>query len=249
MILFGKFMKRDSRRIDSHRLPVHIAIIPDGNGRWAARRGMPRNLGHREGANTFKSIAKYCNNLGIKYLTFYAFSTENWSRPKDEVDALMSLLLEFLRNADKELKGSNIRIRVVGDISRLTEELRSEIKRVIETTYSNTGLNLVFALNYGGRDEIVNAVRKIVQDVKKGVIKPEDINEQAVSCRLYTEGIPEPELLIRTSGEKRSSNFLLWQTAYTEFWYSSKLWPDFSQKDMNDAIIDYQSRNRRFGGV
>ncbi len=249
MFLFGRKSKRKGKEIDKNRLPVHIAIIPDGNGRWATRRGMPRSAGHREGANNLKNIVKYCNNLGVTYVTFYAFSTENWSRPKEEVDALMSLLLEFLKNADKELEGSNIRIKVIGDISRLSKELQTEIKRVVESTKVNTGLNLVFALNYGGRDEIVNAVRRIAQDVQGGRLRPEDIDEETFSRRLYTSEMPDPELLIRTSGEKRSSNFLLWQSAYTEFWYTDKLWPDFTEKDMEEAIIDFQNRNRRFGGI
>lgn len=249
MFLFGRKSKMKGKEIDKNRLPVHIAIIPDGNGRWATRRGMPRSAGHREGANNLKNIVKYCNNLGVTYVTFYAFSTENWSRPKEEVDALMSLLLEFLKNADKELEGSNIRIKVIGDISRLSKELQTEIKRVVESTKVNTGLNLVFALNYGGRDEIVNAVRRIAQDVQGGRLRPEDIDEETFSRRLYTSEMPDPELLIRTSGEKRSSNFLLWQSAYTEFWYTDKLWPDFTEKDMEEAIIDFQNRNRRFGGI
>lgn len=249
MFLFGRKSRRKDAEIDKNRLPVHIAIIPDGNGRWASRRGMPRSAGHREGANNLKTIVKYCNNLGIRYITFYAFSTENWSRPKEEVDSLMSLLLEFLKNADRELEGSNIRIKVIGDTRKLSKELQEEIKRVVKSTEKNSGLNLVFALNYGGRDEIVNAARKIAQDVKTGKLKPESIDQEIFSSRLYTSEMPEPELLIRTSGEKRSSNFLLWQTAYTEFWFTDKLWPDFTEKDMEEAIIDFQKRHRRFGGI
>ncbi len=247
MTLLDKFKKMPS--IDVNRLPVHIAIIPDGNGRWATRRGMPRSAGHREGANTMKRIVRLANEIGIKYITFYAFSTENWKRPESEVNYLMSLLKEFLQNADRELAGSNIKLQVIGDLSRLSDELQEEIHRVTENTSGNTGLNLIFALNYGGRDELIQAIRKIVKDAREGRINPEDIDEKTVSERLYTGGVPDPELLIRTSGELRLSNFLLWQTAYTEFWYTKKLWPDFSKKDFLEAIRVYQQRNRRFGGI
>lgn len=231
------------------KLPVHIAIIMDGNGRWAKKRGLPRNFGHREGSNTLKRIVKFCNGIGIKYMTVYAFSTENWNRPKSEVDTLMSLLLEYLKNADKELAGQNIRIRVIGEKTRLNEEIKNEITRVEKSTVGNTGLNLNIALNYGSRNEIVHAVKEIAKDVKLGKLKIEDINESALESRLYTACIPDPDLLIRTSGEERLSNFLLWQLAYTEFWYTDVLWPDFTKEHILEAIKVYQSRNRRFGGV
>ena len=234
---------------DKQKLPVHIAVIMDGNGRWAAKRGLPRSAGHREGANTLKRIVKECDAIGIKYLTAYAFSTENWSRPKDEVDALMSLLLEFLRNAEKELAGKNIRILIIGDTDKLSAEIRKEIKRVVESTSANTGLSLVIALNYGGRREIATAAARIAQEALEGRIKPEDVDEKLFSDYLYTKDIPDPDLVIRPSGEHRLSNFLLWQSSYSEFWYSDILWPDFSKKHLLEAISEYQRRNRRYGGL
>lgn len=230
-------------------IPVHIAIFMDGNGRWASKRGLPRSAGHREGANTLKRIVRICNDIGIKYMTVYAFSTENWSRPKEEVDSLMSLLVEFLKNADNELSGQNIRIRIIGESERLTAEIRKEITRVTEKTKDNTGLTLVIALNYGGRTEIVNAAVRLSKDVKKGLVKSEEVDETLFSNYLYTAGIPDPDLVIRPSGEYRISNFLLWQSSYSEFWYSNILWPDFSRKDLITAIEDFQKRNRRFGGL
>lgn len=250
MSFFKKLFSGKSKdATGSGKLPVHIAIIMDGNGRWAKKRGLPRNFGHREGSNTLKRIVKFCNGIGIKYMTVYAFSTENWNRPKSEVDTLMSLLLEYLKNADKELAGQNIRIRVIGEKTRLNEEIKNEITRVEKSTVDNTGLNLNIALNYGSRNEIVHAAKEIAKDVKLGKLKIEDINENALESRLYTACIPDPDLLIRTSGEERLSNFLLWQLAYAEFWYTDVLWPDFSKEHILEAIKVYQSRNRRFGGV
>lgn len=243
------FKKKSSVIIDTKTLPVHIAIIPDGNGRWAKKRGLPRNAGHREGSSTLKRIVKYCAKLGIKYITVYTFSTENWKRPKSEVDALMSLLKEFLMNAENELAGSNIRIKVIGDVSALSEELRREIPRVEKMTGKNTGLILNIALNYGGRDEIVSAVKQIAKEITEGRLNVSDIDGALISDRLYTCRTPDPDLIIRTSGEKRSSNFLLWQSAYSEYWYTDVLWPDFSQEDMKMAISDFQRRKRRFGGI
>lgn len=230
-------------------LPEHIAIIMDGNGRWASRRGLPRSAGHREGANNLKRIVSECNRIGIRFLTVFAFSTENWSRPKSEVDTLMSLLLEFLHNADKELSGQNIRIRIIGESERLSPEIIKEIDRVVRNTESNTGLNLVIALNYGSRNEIVQAAVKIAREIQSGRMRPEDINEKVFSGHLYTAGIPDPDLIIRPSGESRLSNFLLWQSSYAEFWYSDALWPDFNKQNLYQAIADYQKRNRRFGGL
>lgn len=231
------------------KIPVHIAIVMDGNGRWARKRGLPRKAGHREGANTLKRIVTECDAIGIRYLTAYAFSTENWNRPKEEVDALMSLLLEFLKNADRELAGKNIRILVIGDTDKLSEEIRNEIARVVRNTSANTGLTLVIALNYGSRCEIASAASRLAKDVKEGRIDPEDINEELFSEYLYTRGIPDPDLVIRPSGENRLSNFLLWQSSYSEFWYSNVLWPDFTKDDLLEAISDYQKRNRRYGGL
>lgn len=242
--------KRKSPVLDNkEQIPAHIAIIMDGNGRWASKRGLPRNAGHREGANTLKRVVRICDELGVKYLTVYAFSTENWSRPKDEVDALMSLLLEFLKNADNELAGKNIRIRVIGESDGLTNEIKKEIARITSNTMNNTGLTLLIALNYGSRTEITNAAARIAREVKRGTLNPEDINEKLFSRYLYTTDIPDPDLVIRPSGEHRISNFLLWQSSYSEFWYSDILWPDFSKKYLIEAITEYQRRNRRFGGL
>jgi len=240
---------RQKNKIDQSRLPEHIAIIMDGNGRGAAKRGLPRAVGHRQGSNQLKKIVEFCDKIGIKYLTVYAFSTENWKRPKSEVDTLMSLLLDYLKNSDRELAGKKVRINVIGDIKGLPNNIQKEIVRVKNSTRNNNGLSLNIALNYGGRDEIIYAVKEIARDVKLGKLKPEDIDERAVASRLYTAGIPDPDFLIRTSGEKRISNFLLWQSAYTEFWYTDVYWPDFTEKYLIQAISDFQRRNRRFGGV
>ncbi len=233
----------------SGNVPSHIAIIPDGNGRWAKKRNLPRNVGHRAGSNTLKKIVTYCDKIGVKYLTIFAFSTENWSRPKEEVDGLMTLLLNYLKNAEEELKGTEVRIRTIGDIKRLPKEFSTEIPRVERLTRNKKGLNLVFALNYGGRDEITQAIKHISKDVREKNIKEEDINEQLIGRYLYTKDIPEPDLIIRTSGESRISNFLLWQSAYSELLFLDVLWPDFSEEDMADAIRDYMKRHRRFGGI
>ena len=249
MFFLGKRSKNNNELNDKTYLPVHIAIIMDGNRRWAASRGLPKSIGYREGANTLKKIVKAGDELGIKYLTAYAFSTENWTRPKDEVDVLMSLLLEFLKNADKEIAGKNIRIKVIGGTNGLSEEIKNEIVRVTTNTQKNNGLTLVIALNYGSRNEIVDAVKRIASDVKRGGLKTSDINEKLFSNYLYTSGIPDPDLVIRPSGENRLSNFLLWQSSYAEFWTSDILWPDFSKQDLIHAITWYQKRNRRFGGI
>lgn len=253
MSILGKVFARKGKKkeyeIDYDRLPVHIAVIPDGNGRWANKKSLPRSLGHREGSNVLKKVVIFCDKIGIKYLTVYAFSTENWKRPKSEVDALMSLLLEFLKNAERELDGSNVRIRVIGDVNMLPQDMQREIARVVKLTAGNTGVNLNIALNYGGRHEIIAAIKKISSDVKNGIITVDDIDEKMISSKLYTLEIPDPDLLIRTSGEKRSSNFLLWQLAYTEFWYTDVLWPDFRERHLLEAIHDFQNRSRRFGGI
>jgi len=241
-MLFNK-----KKELDKNNIPKHIAIIMDGNGRWAEKRGLSRSMGHREGSRTLKKIVEECYRLGVRYLTVYAFSTENWSRPKEEVDELMKLLLEYLRNAEKELAGKNVRIRVIGEKKRLPEEIVNEIKRVEKNTEHIEGLDFIIALNYGGRQEIVEAVARLVEDAKAGLVS--SIDEDALSKRLYTEGIPDPDLLIRTSGEMRLSNFLIWQSSYTEFYFCDVLWPDFSAANLRDAIISYQGRQRRFGGV
>jgi len=243
------FKNKKEVEIDTNRLPVHIAIIMDGNGRWAQKRGLTRSIGHREGSGTLKKLVGFCDDIGIKYLTVYAFSTENWKRPENEVNSLMSLLLNYLKNAEKELGGRNIRIRVIGDIKGLSGEIQEEIERVTISTRNNKGLTLNIALNYGSRDEMVSALKRMVQEAKEGKLGIEEINEIMITDRLYTTGIPDPDLLIRTGGEKRLSNFLLWQSAYTELWFSDELWPDFSEEHILEAIKEFQKRNRRYGGI
>ena len=225
-------------------LPEHIAIIMDGNGRWAKKRSLPRTAGHAAGSRTFKTIARYCNKIGIKYLTVYAFSTENWKRPKSEVDNIMNILRDYLKDTD-ELKGENIRLEFIGDRTPLADDLKELMLAAERDSANATGLHLNIALNYGGRDEIVHAVKRIV---KEG-IPPEEITEQTVSDRLYTAGQPDPDFIIRPSGEYRLSNYLIWQAAYAEYWFSDILWPDFKPDDLDKAIKDFSRRNRRFGGV
>jgi len=241
-MLFSK-----NKKIDMTNIPQHIAIIMDGNGRWAKKRGLSRSFGHREGSKTLRKIVEACYELGVKYLTVYAFSTENWSRPKEEVDELMKLLLEYLRNAEKEIKGKNVRIRVIGDRKGLPEEIRTEIDRVEKNTQHISGLDFIIALNYGGRQEITAAVTRLIEDVKAG--KVSEINEAEIAKRLYTHDIPDPDLLIRTSGEIRLSNFLIWQSSYSELFFCDVLWPDFTKKHLIEAIMSYQGRQRRFGGL
>jgi len=229
-------------------LPEHIAIIMDGNRRWAKQRKLDVRLGHKKGAETIEMIAKYCNKIGVKYLTVYAFSTENWKRTKEEVGALMLLLQNYLDIFAKTADSENIRIKMLGNREGLSEGLLKKIDNTIEKTKSNTGLTLNIAFNYGGRDEIVKAVKNIVCDVKNGNINIEDINQELISQNLYTKNIPDPDLMIRTSGEIRTSGFLPWQLVYTEFYFTDKLWPDFSTEDLDNAIVEYSKRTRKFGG-
>lgn len=230
-------------------LPKHIAIIMDGNGRWAKKRLLPRNVGHKAGVEAIRGIVKHCDKIGVKYLTLYAFSTENWSRSEDEVSGLMKLLAIYLDKETRELIKNNVIINYIGDISRLAPEIQQKLEKAKEDSRNNTGVVLTFALNYGSRDEIINAVKNISEEVKKGNINKEEIDEQLFSKFLYTSNIPDPDLMIRPSGEKRISNFLLWQSAYTEFYYDDILWPDFKPHDLDKAIEEYQKRDRRFGGV
>ena len=230
--------------VDFDNLPKSIGIIMDGNGRWAKKRGLPRNAGHSAGAKTFKNIARYCNKIGIEYLTVYAFSTENWRRPKEEVDGIMKLLKDYLKDAEN-FKSENIKVKFIGDLSVLSDELRELIKKDEDGSKDATGLNLNIAINYGGRDEIVHAVKKIIA----AGIPESKITEQLISDNLYTAGIPDPDFIIRPSGEYRTSNYLLWQSAYAEYRFSDILWPDFTPKDLEKAIEDFNHRNRRFGGV
>ncbi len=238
-----------SHELDLEQLPHHIAIIMDGNGRWAKRRGLPRAMGHRAGVETLRAIVKECSLLGVKVLTVYAFSTENWRRPKEEVGVLMTLLTEYLRKELDELHENDVVIRALGGIRELPAEAQQELQRAFERTKANKGLILNLALNYGGRLEIVEAVRKLSQDVLNKRITPQDINEELVSEALYTAGLPDPDLLIRTSGEMRLSNFLLWQLAYTEIVVIEDLWPDFNQSTLRQVIKIYQERDRRYGGL
>ncbi len=254
MYFLSKFFKKneidkEKYEIDYNNLPVHIAIIMDGNGRWAKKRGLPRSIGHREGSNNLDKIAHFCGEIGIKYLTVYAFSTENWKRPKSEVDTLMDLLLDYLKNAESHINGRSVRIKTIGDKSVLSKEIQEQIVRVTKLTEDNTGLTLNIAINYGGKDEIVHAVKELAREVAEGKIKHDSIDETMISKRLYTKDVPDPDLLIRPGGEKRVSNFLIWQSAYTEFWYTDALWPDFKKEHIIEAIKEFQIRNRRFGGV
>lgn len=229
-------------------IPKHIGIIMDGNGRWAKKRGLPRSVGHKAGADTLKKIVEYCDSIGVQALTAYAFSTENWSRPKEEVDALMDLLYDYLANADKNLAGKNSVIRVVGNIAGLPERIRDKIGYAEEISKNNTGLILNLAVNYGGREEITHAARELARQVQSGQLQPEDITEDSISRMLYTSHVPDPDVIIRPSGELRLSNFMLWQAAYSEFWYSNINWPDFSPRDIDKMIADFQHRDRRYGG-
>lgn len=229
-------------------LPRHIAVIMDGNGRWAKKRHLPRTAGHSVGAKTFKSICLYANEIGIEYMTFYAFSTENWRRPKEEVDALMKLFAEYLSDS-VNFKDKNIRLKFIGDRTVLSDELQQLMKNAEENSKDCTGLTVNLAINYGGRDEIVHAVKKIAADVKDGKLAPEDITADTVEQNLYTAGDPPVDLLIRPGGEYRISNFLIWQITYSEYWFSEVLWPDFKPKHLNEAIESFAGRKRRFGGV
>lgn len=232
-------------------LPRHIAIIMDGNGRWATRRGLPRTAGHKAGAETFRRIATYCKNLGIQYLTVYAFSTENWKRSESEVSAIMLLLKKYLLEAVDTMERDHIRLHFFGDMTPISPELRALAKETDEITehLSKDDFQANVCLNYGGRDEILHAARRFAQDCTRGEAVPEDLTEEDFSSYLYSAGIPDPELIIRTSGEERLSGFLLWQCAYSEFYFCDTLWPDFDARALDQAIIAYQSRDRRFGGV
>ncbi len=239
----------ERRIIRKGNLPDHIAIIMDGNGRWARRRGLPRVAGHRAGIKAVREAVKGCGSLGISYLTLYTFSVENWNRPAREVNALMRFLRDTLRKEAEELNRSNVRLRVIGRIEDLPEAVRHELSRAIAYLDENTGLTLVLALSYAGRTEIVDAVRRIGRSIEDGNLSSRDIDIDLIGSSLYTWDMPDPDLLIRTSGEMRISNFLLWQIAYSELWITETLWPDFTRKHLYEAITDYQERERRFGRV
>ena len=228
-------------------MPKHIAIIMDGNRRWARNRGKPASFGHKAGAKALEKIVRYANKIGLEYITVYAFSTENWKRAEEEVKALMMLLQSYLDDYSKRADSENIKVKILGDITALSAGMQKSITNCMERTKNNTGVTFNIALNYGGRDEIVRAVKKIAEQVKEEKIKIEDINEEMISNNLYTEGMPDPDLVIRTSGEIRLSNFLPWQVVYSEFLFVDKNWPDFSEEDLDNAIIEYQKRTRKFG--
>lgn len=235
--------------IDMSRIPMHIAIIMDGNGRWAKEHNLPRALGHRAGVETIRRIVKACNNLGVKYLTLYAFSTENWNRPLEEVNSLMKLLVEYLKNEFDELNANDVVINSIGNISKLPQVCREELDYAYEKTKNNKGLILNLALNYGGRNEIIDAIKEISLDLVNEKISKDEITEDLFSKYMYTKEMPDPDLIIRPSGELRLSNFLLWQSAYSELWFSDVKWPDFKERQLKLAIADYQKRDRRFGKV
>ena len=249
-----KLFKKDKEnkeeiQIDFDNIPKHIAIIMDGNGRWAKQRKLPRSMGHKAGVETIRRILKEADRLGVKYITLYAFSTENWKRPKEEVDALMKLLVQYLTNEVEGLHRNGVVLRILGDINALPDTVKEKIYEAIDLTKNNKGIVLNVAFNYGGRDEIIRAIKSIVSDVESGKVNEENIDENLITKYLYTKDSPDPDLIIRPSGEQRISNFLLWQCAYSEFWYSNVNWPDFSESDLQKAIYDYQNRDRRFGGV
>ena len=231
------------------KIPNHVAIIMDGNGRWAKKRLMPRNMGHVQGARTVEQIIEDAYNLGIKYLTVYAFSTENWKRPQDEVNALMKLLKDYLKNCIKRANKNNMRVRVIGDKTGLEQSIQDKIQELEEVSAKNTGINFTIAINYGSRDEMVRAMRRMMEDCKNGDLLPSEVSEEVFQSYLDTSDLPYPDLLIRTSGELRLSNYLLWQLAYTEFYFTDVLWPDFNKAELEKAIEYYNGRDRRFGAV
>ena len=244
------WFRRKATPVSETAIPTHIGIIMDGNGRWAKKRGMPRQMGHVTGAKVFRKIAKYCEKRGVRYLTVYAFSTENWRRPQVEVDAIMDLLREYLRESLADFQSENIRTRFIGDRSMLAEDIVALIEEAEAVTADKTGMTLNIALNYGGRAEVVQAVKRLAQSVKDGELAIDQIDEQAISDALYTAGQPDPDLILRPSGEYRTSNFLLWQSAYAEYVFMDDiLWPDFAEQDLDRAIEIYAHRNRRFGGT
>ena len=233
--------------MEKENMPKHIAIIMDGNRRWARKRGLDPKLGHKAGAKTLEKIVRYANKIGLKYITVYAFSTENWKRAEDEVKALMLLLQNYLDDYSKRADTENIRVKILGDITALSDGMQKSIKKCMERTKDNTGVTFNIALNYGGRDEIIKAIKKIAEDVKENKLDINNITEEVVSNNLYNNGQPDPDLLIRTSGELRLSNFLPWQLVYSEFLFIDKNWPDFEEEDLDNAIIEYQKRTRKFG--
>lgn len=247
--MFFRKKKSGTKAAQNVTVPKHVGIIMDGNGRWAQQRRLPRSAGHKAGAQNFRTITRYAAKVGVKVLTVYAFSTENWSRPTDEVNALMGLFKDYLQEALRDFMDENIRVRFIGDVTAFSTELQELIHEVEEASAPKTGMVLNLAMNYGGRAEIARAARQLAQEVQNGAKRPEDITERDISNCLYTAGQPDPDLIIRPSGEQRISNFLLWQSAYAEFVYFDILWPDFKPEDFDEAIRIYSLRQRRFGGV
>ena len=231
------------------KVPEHVAIILDGNGRWAKSKGMPRNYGHTVGAKNVETVCKAADEMGIRYLTLYAFSTENWNRPEGEVEALMKLLESYLQNCIRTANKNNMRVRVIGEISRLSRKFQDKIQNLEEVSAANTGLNLTIAINYGSRDEMIRAMKRMYADIREGKLTENDITEKTFSSYLDTGGLPDPDLLIRTSGEQRLSNYLLWQLAYSEFYFTNVPWPDFHKEELELAVEAYNKRDRRFGGI
>ncbi len=248
-MFFRKKSLDDTINVDYNNLPEHIGIIMDGNGRWAKKRGLPRRFGHREGAKVLEKITRFAGDIGIRYITYYAFSTENWKRPDSEVHSLMRLMVEYLDDYERLLGGEDIRIRIIGKREGLSDEILEKIDIVENATRQNSKITMNIAINYGGREDILNAVKALASKVEKGEIKADDITEQDICDNLYTYYMPDPDLIIRPSGELRLSNFLMWQSAYSEFWFSDINWPDFTKDDFLRAISDFQKRNRRYGGV
>ena len=246
-MVFGK--KREQFRLDPENIPAHIAVIMDGNGRWAQKRGLPRTAGHSAGSEAFQRAAEHLSDLGVNYFTVYAFSTENWKRPQEEVGAIMGLLDRYLHKAIREMAQKNIRLRFFGDLSPLSDSLKTLIAETDSISAHTSGMQVNVCLNYGGRDELTRAARQLAQECVRGSLRPEDISEDLVSARLYSAGIPDPDLMIRPGGELRLSNFLLWQNAYSEFYFTDTLWPDMNEAELDRAIAVYQRRKRRYGGI
>ena len=244
-----QFLKKDKRAWEPDRLPCHIAIIMDGNGRWAAKRALPRSAGHAFGAETFRRVATYCKDIGIKFLTVYAFSTENWKRSADEIRTIMELLEKYLHEAISKMERDRVKMKFFGDVSVLSPELQKLIAETAELSKKFEGVQVNICINYGGRDEILRAARNYARDVAEGRVSGEQLTEEVFSQYMYSSGIPDPDLIIRPSGEMRLSNFLQWQSAYSEFYFTDVLWPDFNERELDRAISSFQSRDRRYGGV
>jgi undecaprenyl diphosphate synthase len=248
-LLFSKKKEKEAFELDKLKIPSHIAIIMDGNGRWAKKRGLPRSMGHREGGKVVKKISNFCADIGVRFLTLYAFSTENWKRPKEEVEYLMDLLVDYLVHIETHLDGREVRVRVIGDKSSLSPRVREEIEKVESKTQKYNDLNLTLAINYGSRAEITYAFKEVMKDVQNGNVNLDEITEEDIREKLYTSFMPEPDILIRPGGEQRMSNYLLWQCAYAELFFLDVLWPDFSNQHIEKIILEFQKRNRRYGGI